>query len=469
MFLFSLVGIDIRCIKHIYCLKISIYSHHRKTTPYEVPERVVCSIASGMWQECCEIDDEMPLQSSKFLKTLNRASTTKHEHLSRKAFEDAGLKVKAPVSLLELGLKRPLPWLKVSDLIRTMALHEKLDKCLFGGCGPNGLNKFWNNYRRLWPEHPVFRRMSSDDSLWVPIYLHADEGRYLKKEQILLFNFQSALGFGTSLSRDAGQNLEESQGVNILGSCYSTRFLIGTLLSQHYRKKNRDGHRLQALLNAITTDILEVYTHGVQVNFHGKWVTLYVVPLGLKGDWPMLAKLGNLSRSFSRKGRPKPDSCVCHLCGAGAPGVPYHDHEIGAAWYESYLKTRPWTTPSKLMRLPTLPSPEQFYCFDIFHVCHKGIYAELAASALDPRLLVSFLFFSFLFCSFLFFSSLLVFSLLFSFLFFSFVLSFLFFFSVLPLSLSNIFIVCFSFAAFCRLVSHPKYTWPPFDLYYIYM
>jgi hypothetical protein len=27
--------------------------------------------------------------------------------------------------------------------------------------------------------------------------------------------------------------------------------------------------------------------------------------------------------------------------------------------------------------------------------------------------------------------------------------------------------VCFSFAAFCRLVSHPKYTWPPFDLYYI--
>ena len=235
------------------------------------------------------------------------------------------------------------------------ALHNKLDKCLFGGLGFDGLKQFWCNYKRLWPEHPVFTKMGaepSENTVFVPIYLHADEGRHLKKEQILIFNFQSVLGQGTSLSQDSGNRLDQCQGLNILGSCYSTRFLITTLLSQHYRKKNKDGHRLNTVLKAITADILELYTNGVQVSFHEKWVQLFVVPLGLKGDWPMLAKLGNLSRSFSRKGRPTENSCICHLCLAGAQNVPYHDHEIDAAWYDTYLQSRPWSTPSPLMRLP---------------------------------------------------------------------------------------------------------------------
>ena len=355
--------------------------------PVKVPERVVCGIAAGFWQECSAIDDDMPLQSSKLLKTLNRAATTRHESISREAFQDAGLRVKVPVSSIKIGLKRPLPGLKVSDMVRTLALHNKLDKCLFGGLGFDGLKEFWCNYKRLWPEHPVFTKMGaepSENTVFVPIYLHADEGRHLKKEQILIFNFQSVLGQGTSLSQDSGNRLDQCQGLNILGSCYSTRFLITTLLSQHYRKKNKDGHRLNTVLKAITADILELYTNGVQVSFHEKWVQLFVVPLGLKGDWPMLAKLGNLSRSFSRKGRPTENSCICHLCLAGAQNVPYHDHEIDAAWYDTYLQSRPWSTPSPLMRLPTMPQPELFYCFDIFHVCHKGIYSELAASALVP-------------------------------------------------------------------------------------
>lgn len=358
-------------------LNIYIYMIFQTLSPDKVPERVVCSIASGMWQECCEIDREMPLQSSKLLKTLSRASTTKHESQCRVAYADAGLRVQVPVSSLDIGLKRALPWMKVSDMVRTMALHGKLDKCLFAGLGLDGLRQFWCNYKQLWPEHPVFGKMGSEKSAFVPIYIHADEGRYLKKEQILIFNFQSVIGSGTSLSQRSGGNFEVNQGVNILGSCYSTRFLIAT-------RKNKDGHRLKSLLEAITDDLLQLYTTGVEVQTGGNWITLFVVPLGLKGDWPMLAKLGNLSRSFSRKGRPTADSCICHLCLAGARDVPYHEHEINAAWYRNYLQSRPWTTPSALMRLPTIPQPELFYCFDLFHVCHKGIYAELAGSALVP-------------------------------------------------------------------------------------
>ena len=352
-------------------------------TPGQVPERLVCQIASGFVQEVDTIDNEIPLRSSKFLKRLDRASSTKHESQSRKALEDEGLKVKMPVASLDIGLKKPFPWLKPSDLIAAMSEEQKLDACLCAGLGLDGLKRFWDNYRLLWPDHPIFEKMAAHNGkcAFVPIYLHADEGRYLKKEQILIINFQSALGHGTSLSQNDG-SFELGQGVNILGSCFSTRFLIATLVSMHYRRKNRDGYRLNKLIEAITDDILEIYANGVSVKLNKKNVKLFVVPLGLKGDWPMLAKLGNLSRSFSRRGRPKPDSCICHLCLAGATDIPYHEHEINASWYSSYLQSRPWTTPSSLMRLPTPVPPETFYRFDIFHVCHKGIYAELAGSAL---------------------------------------------------------------------------------------
>ena len=346
-----------------------------------MPERVVCSIASGVWQECREIDEDLPLRSSKLLKSMDRASTTKHESQSRQAYEQEGLRVKVPQSFINIGLKRQLPWLKASDMIRTMALHNKLDDCLFGGLGLDGLRVFWDRYRRIWPNHPIYTDRKSDLERCIPVYIHADEGRYLKREQILIINFQSVLGKGTSMS--TAKDLSKYQGLNFLGSCYSTRFLLATLLCLHYRKKNKDGHRLQSLLKAITDDFLTLYMHGVQMCFKGEWITLFAVPLGLKGDWPMLSKLGNLTQSFTRRGRPSPSSCICHLCSAGAAGFPYHEHEINASWYSTYLKTRPWRTPSTFMRLPTLPAaPELFYCFDIFHVCHKGIYAELAGSGL---------------------------------------------------------------------------------------
>lgn len=227
---------------------------------------------------------------------MDHASSTKHEPRSRQAYELEGLKVKVPQSFLDIGFKRQLPWLKASDMIRTMALHDKLDDCLFGGMGLDGLREFWHRFKKIWPMHPVYRDHEEELAFCIPIYFHDDEGRYLKREQILIFNFQSVLGKGTSMM--AAKDNPECQGVNFLGSSYATRFLLATLLSQLYRKKNKDGHRLEKLLDAITDDFLQLYTGGVRVCFKGTWVTLYAIPLGLKGDWPMLAKLGNLSRSL---------------------------------------------------------------------------------------------------------------------------------------------------------------------------
>lgn len=58
--------------------------------------------------------------------------------------------------------------------------------------------------------------------------------------------------------------------------------------------------------------------------------TSYMVPLNLTGDWPMLAKLGNLEQHFLKNGRPKANSAICHLCKAGTIGVGYEEYETNS-------------------------------------------------------------------------------------------------------------------------------------------
>lgn len=350
-----------------------------------MPERWVCAIAKGFWDECQQIDQELPLTSSTVLQSLSRASSTKHEHQSREVYEEHGLKLKVPITPLKVGMDKPLPFLKPSDLIRLMGEQGKLESRLLGGGSWDELSRFWTRYQQLYRSHPVFTDGKCLQRS-LPILIHADEGRCVKKEQILVVNWQSMLGRGTRLSYGILES--NSQGLNFLGKTYSTRFLVATMCSIHYRKKQKHGHRLKNLLEAITDDFISLYEKGIVVQIGGVDTTLYAVPLSLKGDWPMLAKLGNLRQHFGKKGRPSADSCICHLCKAGSIGIPYEEYDINAKWYETYLQERPWGQPPPFSRLPLLPDqPELFFQFDLFHVVHKGIMAEFVGSGIGPRFL----------------------------------------------------------------------------------
>lgn len=347
-----------------------------------MPERWVCAIANGFWEECEELCPELNLESSNLLESLSRASKTKHEFQSRTAYEEHGLKIKVTITALKVGMDKPLPFLKPSDLLRVMSDHGKLQRCLCGGGSLDELTIFWERYQRLFPQHPVFRDGKCLRTS-LPILIHADEGRCVKKEQILVINWQSMLGRGTRLSHE--HLLEPQQGLNYMGKTYSTRFLVATMCSLHYRKKQKHGHRLTKLLDAMTDDFIHLYEEGITVSIDGTATTLYLVPLAFKGDWPMLAKFGNLTQHFGKKGRPTAASAICHLCKAGSEGVPYEEYEINSTWYDSYLKERPWSRPPPFSRLPLLPEQELFFQFDIFHVMHKGIVAEFVGSAIAPR------------------------------------------------------------------------------------
>ena len=336
--------------------------------------------------------DEGPLQlqSADFLRSLARAGRTKHEASCRKAYDDHGLRIEVPITPLDIGLPKPIPFFKPTDFVKIMALHDKISAQLLGGGSFRDLGEFWARYRIHYPQHPVYSDHPTRLQYCVPILLHADEGRHLKREQIFIFNWQSMLGSGTVVGQQRQTEAERraTQGLNFQGSTFTNRFLLVTLLTLHYRnKKQKHDRRLLTVMNAVVDDFLAWYTDGLEVVHRGAPCRLYGVVLGLKGDWPMLSKLGQLKSHFGRQAdTPSDKSAICHLCKAGCQGFPYSDHTVDAAWYQTYLQQRPWTTPSPLMRLPTLPTPEQFYHFDIFHCMHKGLLAELAGSAIDPRL-----------------------------------------------------------------------------------
>lgn len=348
----------------------------------KVPERWICSIASGFWQECEQIDSDLPLKSSGLLKAFSRASDTRHEHQSRAVYEQHGLKVRVPVTSLDIGIDRDVPFLKASDLIKVMSLNSKFEECLLGGESMEVVSTFWNRYRQIHPDHPVF----SDGKplgLCIPVAFHADEGQCVKKEQIWIMNFQGILGRGTCLAQSKGPTTQE-QGLNFQGNTFSNRFLLATLACKYYRRKNKGKDHLKQLVGAVVDDFVNLYNNGLEIELGGSWVKIYIVPLAFKGDWPMLSKMGNFTQHFLRRGRPSSQSCICHLCKAGPDGFPFHDCGINAKWYETYLQDRPWNRAPAFTRLPLPPQPETFFQFDIFHVMHKGIVAEFTGSALAP-------------------------------------------------------------------------------------
>ncbi|CAE7313426.1 unnamed protein product [Symbiodinium necroappetens] len=142
------------------------------------------------------------------------------------------------------------------------------------------------------------------------------------------------------------------------------------------------------IMERLADELVDLFWNGVTLNLMGKKVTFYAALLGLKGDWPIQARIGNLSRHFARKGvfQVSAKSGFCHLCRAGEQGYDANDYGSSASWRATYLKCIPWDSEGPLCRVPQSPAKEFIHKFDVFHTVHKGVFAELAGSALATQL-----------------------------------------------------------------------------------
>ncbi|OLP79425.1 hypothetical protein AK812_SmicGene40282 [Symbiodinium microadriaticum] len=186
---------------------------------------------------------------------------------------------------------------EVSDMLRVLAEKEKLP--LFWGSTnlktrSATLNDFWSRYRSHDAAHAVFQEHGEHLHRVLPLQIHADEGQTLKKSGVMVINFQSPMGFGITTSTDS----TDAMALNYIGNTYATRFLYTVCTKRTYAKKNK--FVLDSIIEALADELADLFYNGVSIQLGKKRMTMYVATIGLKGDWPVQARIGNLTRHFAR-------------------------------------------------------------------------------------------------------------------------------------------------------------------------
>ena len=337
----------------------------------QVSEKQSCDLAAAFRDEL--VGKGFQVESGSFLQDAANLHDTGHANRLPAVLLRYGLQADCRISEGIIGLKNPQPYIRLRDMVQCLDRNGKLESILLMGHTPEEYAGFWETFRLSNPDHQVFRHHQARLSSCIPCMLHADEGVTHKKKGLMILSSHVVLGLGGSRA--------ESSNVNYAGSTYLTRILFSVVLSRLYKKKTT---ALDGLVKLWSDDWVDIFTNGVVTTSHG---TLYLIPLGLKADWPALIKVGHLTRHYLRDapGTENPAG-VCHLCAAGQAGFPWFDIGLRSAWATNEApRELPWTRASHLTKIPQGPCLSEFFLVDLFHTCHRGVVADFAASALAPE------------------------------------------------------------------------------------
>lgn len=200
-----------------------------------------------------------------------------------------------------------------------------------------------------------------------------------KKHPIMLFQWQPALGHGTTKSSQKPMDVQnEEMRLNFIGSVEMTRFLCFAGLKETY---SEDPGLLFDAMEAIAENFNQALTSGLKVRCDGVACILRIAVIAVKGDWPFLIEAGNMVRHFRRapkKGDSRvPPAGICHLCLAGQPGYPFSDVSDCPAFEKTMgsAAAQLWASePSAFTRMLST-DPEDLgwlYRPDVFHNFHLG-------------------------------------------------------------------------------------------------
>ncbi|CAL1148983.1 unnamed protein product [Cladocopium goreaui] len=156
-----------------------------------------------------------------------------------------------------------------------------------------------------------------------------------------------------------------------------------------YSKKTKGNAKKNAplidLIAHLAKQLRDAFYNGMEVTIDGKLETIFLVPLGCKGDWPALAKVGTLQRHFGRQSAKDGAAGICHLCRADQDGFK-NWHDVSFSNIESMHRDvpLPWTRDPALLSAVPLPDAYKasFFKSDLFHTLHKGLmmtYSDMEA------------------------------------------------------------------------------------------
>ena len=296
----------------------------------------------------------------------------------------------------ENGVTVKLPYIKPTDMLTFLFATEPW--LLLGGLKPGPgahsmLNKFWELYKTEHGTHQVYQ-MATENKLrldqTVPLILHGDAGRTLKKQPLEVVSFRPALGIDTgelALKCSCSNSMSYhglrkgnpmAQRLNNKNNSYLTHFLSIAFPSKRF--KTTPG-LLQSILEAMSKDLRIACCDGIAVGN----TRYHVAVLGMAGDMEYHAKTGVLNRSYQNVGHRNFIPC-CHECMAGSITYPFGDVSSDPGWKNSLYQTVPWVQPPPFKHIPfddwNAGDSARFFKRDPFHIFRLGIARNFIGSVI---------------------------------------------------------------------------------------
>ena len=287
---------------------------------------------------------------------------------------------------------------------------------ILGGCGGgdpgSNFEAFWKAYQVQHPEHVVFRNHMDHLDRVVPLLIHGDEGRAIKRTNYLLMSVESPLGtvhdpnIRCSCAKDLAnrpnipqygcdggmldqKTIEIARGqlTNYKGHSYLSRWILFGVGGWIYKKR---PEIVNVLLTEITNDLRDLFHTGVETT-SGK--VFFGAVIAIKGDMAFHKSLMRLDRSYHNLDTAGVTE-ICHHCLAGGPGFSFEDFSEDPMWVQSMYLQRPWPSdqPPPMAAIPYDPDcPEQILQGDIFHIHKVGVARDVIGGVLILLLRLRFL------------------------------------------------------------------------------
>ena len=322
-----------------------------------------------------------------------------------------GLSLKVPRDTLQFtstnGDLIELPWIRPSAWVKY--LIEKYPRLLSGNKPSleDELEAFWTYYKKVHPEHAMFvgpeSRQAERMRCTVPLLVHGDEGRYLKRSNFMVCSIECPLGsdegsrkskacscasdkvlqrYTGLLERSSESNpskrkrIAMAQKTNSKGHCFLSKFLCFGMQSKFY--KDFPG-LLSMGFAELADDMTSLIEQGVSVGAD----RYYAGFLGIKGDLKFHVQIGNLTRSYYNVGV-KNENAICHLCMAGSPGIAFEEVSDDPIWESTMFQQTPWVGQAPpLGRIPhDSRGGEASFKLDLFHCWKVGLGRDLVGSSI---------------------------------------------------------------------------------------
>ena len=168
-------------------------------------------------------------------------------------FQKHDLALKVPISWVDLeGEGKSFPYLSVKDTISYLVASGNLGKLI--GDAPFEpatvkpmLSEFWRRYSYQFPDFAALQPRASGDfslSRAVPLFIHGDEGRGLRKSPVMLVAVQGCIGRGTHPFRSRhpiASIRKRKMGLNIGGGSFNSRLLFSAMSKKFYKNNVDPG------------------------------------------------------------------------------------------------------------------------------------------------------------------------------------------------------------------------------------